>query len=125
MAMLQKKAQEEQKPRDAEAVFEKLPSRYPVIMPSGTGAGMRLRFEDFNSSQVQPFQVSNVPPEKKDALLADIIGRMNAAQGAYDPSLKDSVFVASNVSYEPKGGVLGFSLRRKDASGSVPELAKR
>lgn len=121
-----KQAQEK---KDAEAVFEKLPAKYGAILPMGSSLDGRLRFEDFNSNQVRPFQMSNVPAEEKDALVNKLVKDLTAAQYKYDPSTKDSVFVASKVTYDEKGGLLSFSLQRIDATrrekGATEQLARK
>ncbi len=121
MAMAQKQAPEK-KPRDAEAVFEQLPARYGAILPMGSALDGRLRFEDFNSNQVQSFQLSNVPAAKKETLANEIAENLRKALAEYDPARKDSTFVVTSVAYDPKGGVLTFSLKMAE---SPTMLAKK
>jgi hypothetical protein len=107
--MLQKKPADEQKPRDAEAVFDKLP--YNVILPTGSALDGRLRFEDFNSGRAQAFQMSKVPAGKKDTLANEIAENLGKALSEYDPSKKGFTFVVTSVEYDQKGGLLTFSLK--------------
>ena len=119
MAIMQKKAPGEETPRDAEAVFEKLP--YNVILPTGSALDGRLRFEDFNSGRMQTFQMSRVPAGKKDTLPAEVAEKLSKALAQYNYPNKNpffvtnSVFVVSNVEYEQSTGRLTFSLKLAEA----------
>jgi hypothetical protein len=120
MAIAQKQAPKEK--NDAEAVFDELPARYGVILPTGSALDGRLRFEDFNSNKVHSFQLSNVPAAKKETLANEIAENLRKALSEYDPARKDSTFVVTSVGYEPKGGVLTFSLKLAELP---PLLAKK
>jgi hypothetical protein len=105
------------------------------VLPTGSALDGRLRFEDFNSNQVQQFHLSDLPKvaaneaDKKNGppVLTEIAENLTKALSDYDPKMSNYAFVVvkGSVDYTPERGRVTFSLKLSPKPVPVELLAKK